>query len=651
MTRTSTIEVPAFAGTTGVLRLAQDERDDWRFIGWMGCASRAKALRCRDTAATEQSSFGVSMIRNFRLALAQLNTTVGDIDGNTARIIEYVARARELGADLVAFPELAITGYPPEDLLFKTSFLQANVAAMERVVAAAKDIAVVVGYVAVGDSATGVDIANAAAVGYDGRLIDSYRKMYLPNYGVFDEDRYFRRGTECPVYRINGVGVGVNICEDIWYPVGAIAVQREAGAELIVNINGSPFHAGKEAYREKMIATRAADNGLFVAYLNMVGGQDELVFDGASLVCDMSGEVVARSPAFAEDLLVVDLDIEAVFRSRLRTPLARKENPTILREIGTPKTVAVSDYRAIDRPPLETAETAMAAVMGPAEEVYHALVTGTRDYLRKSGFAKALVGLSGGIDSALTATIAADALGPENVVGVTMPSRYSSEGSVSDSKELADNLGIECWVVPVEPAHRAFADMLEPYFAGAAPNVAEENVQARIRGNVLMTISNKFGWIVLTTGNKSEMAMGYATLYGDMAGGFAVIKDVPKTLVYELCRWRNGKAAGFDGARPPIPQAIIDKPPSAELRPDQLDADTLPPYEQLDPIVRAYVEEDYGYDEMVAMGHDPAAVRQVITFVDRNEYKRRQAPPGVKITPRAFGKDRRLPIVNRYRPV
>ena len=591
------------------------------------------------------------MIRNFRLAMAQLNTTVGDIDGNTARIIEYVARARELGADLVAFPELAITGYPPEDLLFKTSFLQANVAAMERVVAAAKDIAVVVGYVAVGDSATGVDIANAAAVGYDGRLIDSYRKMYLPNYGVFDEDRYFRRGTECPVYRINGVGVGVNICEDIWYPVGAIAVQREAGAELIVNINGSPFHAGKGAYREKMIATRAADNGLFVAYLNMVGGQDELVFDGASLVCDMSGEVVARSPAFAEDLLVVDLDIETVFRSRLRAPLARKENPTILREIGAPKTVAVSDYRAIDRPPLETADTAMAAVMGPAEEVYHALVTGTRDYLRKSGFAKALVGLSGGIDSALTATIAADALGPENVVGVTMPSRYSSEGSVSDSKELADNLGIEYWVVPVEPAHRAFADMLEPYFAGAAPNVAEENMQARIRGNVLMTISNKFGWIVLTTGNKSEMAMGYATLYGDMAGGFAVIKDVPKTLVYELCRWRNGKAAEFDGARPPIPQAIIDKPPSAELRPDQLDADTLPPYEQLDPIVRAYVEEDYGYDEMVAMGHDPAAVRQVITFVDRNEYKRRQAPPGVKITPRAFGKDRRLPIVNRYRPV
>ena len=617
------------------------------------------------------------MIRNFRLALAQLNTTVGDIDGNTARIIECVERARALEADLVAFPELAITGYPPEDLLFKTSFLQANVAAMQRVIAAAKGLAVVVGYVAVGDSATGTDIANAAAVGYDGRLIDSYRKMYLPNYGVFDEDRYFRRGAECPVYRINGVGVGVNICEDIWYPVGAIAVQREAGAELIVNINGSPFHAGKRAYREKMIGARAADNGLFVAYLNMVGGQDELVFDGASLVCDMAGEVIARSPAFAEDLLVVDLDIEAVFRARLRAPLSRKENPTILKEIGTPKTVEVSEYRGTGRQSLEGAapasaglpatvpakvpavvpatETTAGTVMGPVEEVYHALVTGTRDYIRKSGFSKALIGLSGGIDSALTATVAADALGPDNVVGVTMPSRYSSEGSVSDSKELADNLGIACWVVPIEPAHLAFADMLEPYFQDTTPNVAEENVQARIRGNVLMTISNKFGWIVLTTGNKSEMAMGYATLYGDMAGGFAVIKDVPKTLVYELCRWRNGNGSSFptpiNRARTPIPQAIIDKPPSAELRPDQLDADTLPPYEQLDPIVRAYVEEDYSYEEMVAMGHDPAAVRQVITFVDRNEYKRRQAPPGVKITPRAFGKDRRLPIVNRYRPV
>ena len=317
--------------------------------------------------------------------------------------------------------------------------------------------------------------------------------------------------------------------------------------------------------------------------------------------------------------------------------------------MGEATTRTVSEYNDRPREPLEANQ--YAPVMGPVEEVYHALVTGTRDYIRKSGFSKALVGLSGGVDSALTATVAADALGPENVVGVTMPSRYSSEGSVSDSKELADNLGIECWVVPIEPAHIAFTFMLDPWFHDTADNVAEENVQARIRGNVLMTISNKFGWIVLTTGNKSEMAMGYATLYGDMAGGFAVIKDVPKTLVYDLCRWRNGKGFGRHGARSPIPQAIIDKPPSAELRPDQLDADTLPPYEKLDPIVKAYVEEDYSYEEMVEMGHDAAAVRQVITFVDRNEYKRRQAPPGIKITPRAFGKDRRLPIVNRYRPV
>ncbi len=605
------------------------------------------------------------MIRKFRLALAQINPTVGDIDGNTAKIVEYVERARAAQADLVAFPELAITGYPPEDLLFKTTFLQANVEAMQRVIAAARGIAVVVGYVEMG-----ADIANAAAIGYDGQLIDSYQKMYLPNYGVFDEDRYFRRGGDCPVYRINGTGVGVNICEDIWYPVGSIAVQREAGAELIVNINASPFHAGKRAYREKMIATRAADNGLFVAYLNMVGGQDELVFDGASLICDMTGELIARGPAFAEDLLVTDLDIEAVFRARLRDPRPRKENPVILQEIGTPKVVSVSGFKPAARPALRPATPA--AAMDEVEEVYQALVTGVRDYIRKSGFGKVLVGLSGGIDSALTAAVAVDALGKENVVGVTLPSRYSSEGSVNDSRELADNLGIDCWVVPIEPAHTAFEAMLEPYFQDSEPNVAEENVQARIRGNLLMSISNKFGWMVLTTGNKSEMAMGYATLYGDMAGGFAVIKDVPKTLVYDLCRWRNrndptdpakpakparptnpnntvNPASQTGSPRPVIPQRIIDKPPSAELRPDQLDVDTLPPYDRLDPIIKAYVEQDYSYQEMVDMGHDPAAVRQVISFVDRNEYKRRQAPPGVKITPRAFGKDRRLPIVNRYR--
>ena len=578
------------------------------------------------------------MPRTFRLAMAQINPTVGDIPGNTALMLEALEGAREVQADMVAFPELATTGYPPEDLLFKTSFLRDNVAAMEKVVAASRGLAVVVGYVQVG-----ADISNAAALGYDGKLIDSYQKMYLPNYGVFDEDRYFRRGDTCPVYIINGVGIGVNICEDAWYPVGPIAVQREAGAELIVNINASPFYSGKRDYREKMIATRAADNEVFVAHLNIVGGQDELVFDGASLVCDMAGEPVARGPAFRDSLITADLDIDAVFRSRLRDPRPRKEDPTILREIGNSKVIHVSDHQPRERPPL--AETSLAPTMDKVEGVYNALVLGTKDYLRKSGFTKALIGLSGGVDSALTATVAVDALGPGNVVGITMPSRFSSEGSISDSKELADNLGIDLWTVPIEQAHLAFEGMLEPYFRGTDPNVAEENIQSRIRGNILMAISIKFGWIVLATGNKSEMALGYATLYGDMAGGFAIIKDVPKTLVYRLCRWRNQHGTPL----PAIPDAIINKPPSAELKENQLDEDTLPPYEVLDPVIKAYVEEDRSYQEMVAMGANPRVVSQVIAFVDRNEYKRRQAPPGVKITPRAFGKDRRLPIVNRYR--
>ncbi|PKB83731.1 MAG: NAD+ synthase [SAR202 cluster bacterium Io17-Chloro-G9] len=575
---------------------------------------------------------------SFRLALAQINTTVGDIPGNTAKILEYLAQAREAQADLVAFPELAITGYPPEDLLFRPSFLRDNLAAMEQVVAASQGIAVLVGYVGVDP-----DTANAAALGYDGALVDTYHKMYLPNYGVFDEDRYFRRGNTCPVYTINGVKVGVGICEDIWYSVGPMAVQRDAGAELIININASPFHSGKRDQREKMIATRATDNELFVAYLNAVGGQDELVFDGASLIYDSSGGLVTRGMAFQEQLILADLDIESVLRTRLRDPRPRKENTTILKEIGAAKKVDVSVQKALSPQPL--AAQPPIEPPGEVEEVYQALVLGTHDYLIKSGFSKVLVGLSGGIDSALTATVAADALGHKNVVGISMPSRYSSEGSISDAKELSNALGIELWVVPIEPAHDAFADMLDPHFRGTEPNTAEENVQARIRGNVLMTISNKFGWMVLTTGNKSEMAMGYATLYGDMAGGFAVIKDVPKTLVYQLCRWRNQHSE----PHPVIPQAIIDKPPSAELKEDQLDQDTLPPYDLLDPVVKAYVEQDSSYDDMVAMGFDPKIVAQVISYADRNEYKRRQSPPGVKITPRAFGKDRRLPIVNRYR--
>ena len=587
------------------------------------------------------------MARTFRLALAQINPTVGDIPGNTAKILDYLERAREAGADLVAFPELATTGYPPEDLLFKKSFLIDNVAAMAKIAAASHGIAVVLGYVNIvslerPSEEVGPQVTNAAALCYGGKLVDTYHKIFLPNYGVFDEQRYFQKGSECPVYRIGGVDVGVNICEDIWYPVGPTTVQCQAGAELIVNINASPFHAGKRAFREDMIAQRALENGLTVAYVNTVGGQDELVFDGSSIICNTTGGLVARGPAFQEWLLITDLEFPDAAAKPSRTTSSAEAAA-----VGTAKNVTVSEVALNSRPPL--AEQPMSDGIDGPEEVYRALVMGTGDYLRKSGFTKALIGLSGGIDSALTATVAVDALGKDNVVGITMPSRYSSEGSISDSKKLAENLGLNLWEVPIEPAHQAFTDMLAERFKGTEANVAEENVQARVRGNVLMTVSNKFGWIVLTTGNKSEMAMGYATLYGDMAGGFAVLKDVPKTTVYELCRWRNRQGRAFGTVDDVIPAAIIDKPPSAELRDDQLDADSLPAYEILDPVVEAYVEDDLSYQDMVGQGFDPQVVRQVIAAVDRNEYKRRQAPPGVKITHRAFGKDRRLPIVNRYR--
>ncbi|MCH8826405.1 MAG: NAD+ synthase [Chloroflexi bacterium] len=577
-------------------------------------------------------------MRKFRLALAQIDVAVGDLEGNAKKIIEYIGRAREVGADLVAFPEMAIPGYPPEDLLFKPQFIRENLARLEQITAASKGIAVVTGFI---DSDR--DVYNAAAFIYDGQLIGKYHKMYLPNYGVFDEDRYFKTGTKCPVYTINGTPVGVNICEDIWYATGPTVVQRAAGAELIVNINGSPFHAGKRSFREKMLATRAADNGLFVAYVNLVGGQDELVFDGDSMIYDPEGEAVAHASQFREELLVADLDVESVFRSRLRDPRPRKERDRMLDEIGTPVLVDVSGYSANgEKPDIPEQDRAAFDEVG---EVYEALVLGTRDYVRKCGFSKVLIALSGGIDSTIVAAIAVDALGSENVVVIAMPSRYSSEGSVSDAKTLADNLGIEMWTVPIEEPFTAFLNTLSPHFEGTEWGVAEENIQSRIRGNLIMAMSNKFGWLVLTTGNKSEMATGYATIYGDMAGGYAVIKDVPKILVYELCRYRN-RVAGKDL----IPQTVIDKPPSAELRPDQVDEDSLPPYSVLDPILKAYVEDDLSYDEIIGLGYSEEDVKRAITLVDRNEYKRRQAPPGIKITPRNFGRDRRMPIANRYRP-
>ena len=610
-------------------------------------------------------------MRTFRLAMAQMNATVGDIDGNAERIIASIHEARGLSADLVAFPELALPGYPPEDLLLKPQFIRENLDCLRRIAAECSDIAAVVGFIDA-DS----DIYNAAAVIHDGAIIGAYRKMYLPNYGVFDEDRYFAAGGECPVYTINGTPVGVNICEDIWYATGPAVVQRTAGAELIVNINGSPFHAGKRAFREKMLATRAADNGLFVAYVNLVGGQDELVFDGGSLIFAPSGAIVAEAAQFEEQILVADLNVEAVFRSRLRDPRTRKERGADLAHIGKPVKIHISDYTEKTPSPsigegwdggenhvrvrtesVEDKAPGAASRNQPhpvhpvnflqdeTAEVYAALTLGTRDYVRKCGFSKALIALSGGIDSTLVAAIAADALGSDNVVGIAMPSRYSSEGSVLDAKALADNFGFELWTLPIEDAFSAYLYTLAPKFAGTEPGVAEENMQSRIRGNLIMAVSNKFNWLVLTTGNKSEMATGYATIYGDMAGGYAVIKDVPKLLVYELCRYRN-----TIGEAPVIPQSVIDKPPSAELRPDQKDEDSLPPYSVLDPILKAYVEDDYAFDDIVAMGFNSETVKHIITLVDRNEYKRRQSPPGIKITPRNFGRDRRMPIANRYRP-
>ncbi len=575
------------------------------------------------------------MSRIFRIALAQINPIVGDITANTSKIMEYLQRSRKLNADLVAFPELSITGYPPEDLLFKKSFLQANVEAMNSIVEASDGVAVVVGYV----EPQGTDLFNSAALGYQGRYIDSYRKIFLPNYGVFDEERYFKKGDVCPIYEINGTHVGINICEDIWYSMGPTVLQCEAGAEVIVNINASPFHAGKRIEREAMIVDRSCTHQVFLGYANTVGGQDELVFDGSSVIVDYAGRIVTRGRSFEEDLIVADLDMD-LFSHRNRT--SQNSDGITSADFGVAKKVFVSSF-------IPDTKSELPISRGPAElseieEIYQALVMGTRDYVQKSGFTKAVIGLSGGIDSALTCVIAVDALGSENVVGVAMPSRYSSEGSIIDAKELARNLAIECWEIPIEPAHVSFTNMLEQVFKGTNPNVAEENVQARIRGNVMMTIANKFGWIVLTTGNKSEMAMGYATLYGDMAGGFAVLKDVPKTLVYDLSRHRNRQ--GGDVIL--IPLSTIDKPPSAELRPEQTDQDTLPPYDELDPIVKAYVEEDFSYTELLDSGYSEAVVQKVISSVDRNEYKRRQAPPGVKITPRAFGKDRRLPIINKY---
>ncbi|HBY96369.1 MAG: NAD+ synthase [Ardenticatenaceae bacterium] len=584
-------------------------------------------------------------MRPIRLALGQINCTVGNVAGNTRKILDAIERARARGADIVILPELALSGYPPEDLLLKPDFIEANRHALEDVARAARGLVVIVGYPAADD----YDLYNAAAVLQDGAVLGVYRKHFLPNYGVFDENRYFAAGQSSPLFDFAGDIVGVNICEDIWYPAGPAQSQALSGAELLLNVSASPYHRGKGQARERMLATRAADNVAIVAYCNLVGGQDELVFDGWSLVFGPDGSLLARGPAFEEALLLVDLNLDDVFRERLHDPRSRKERAAMAALTGIGESVPrIAGATLHQRHDSERAavEPTIAPVPGPVEEVYQALVLGTRDYVRKNSFKKAVLGLSGGIDSALTATIATDALGSENVIGVSMLSRFSSEGSKSDAEKLAENLGIALITIPIERPFQAFLDALngppDAPFADTPFGVAEENLQARVRGMYLMSLSNKFGWLVLTTGNKSENAVGYATLYGDMAGGFAVIKDVFKTLVYELARWRNR-----DGEV--IPESSITKAPSAELRPGQKDVDTLPPYPVLDPVLQMYVEEDFSGEQIVAAGFDPETVERVIRMVDTNEFKRRQAPPGIKITTRAFGKDRRLPITNRYR--
>ncbi len=574
-------------------------------------------------------------MRSLRIALAQINPIVGDFKYNTKKILEYTEKAEENDVDVICFPELVLTGYPPEDLLLKPQFVEDNIAALEKIVRKTKDFnsVSIVGYVDAED-----DIYNAAAVIHGGEIKGVYRKMFLPNYSVFDEERYFQAGKEPNLFTLGDVNFGVNICEDIRYPDGPGHVQALNGADILINISSSPYHAGKREFRKTMLSTRASDYAVFIAYVNLVGGQDELVFDGGSMIFDSDGKLVAQAKIFEEDLLIADLNLESVLRKRLHDPRRRKER---LKVPEIPR-IFICDR---NRKGKSKIEGRIEEDLSIEEEIFRALVTGTRDYVRKNGFSKVLIGLSGGIDSSLVAAIAVEALGSENVIGVLMPSQFTSKSSVEDAEKLAENLGIRTIKIGISRIFEAYLEELKDMFEGRGWDSTEENIQARIRGNILMAISNKFGYLVLTTGNKSEMSVGYATLYGDMAGGFAVIKDVFKTMVYRIARHVNERAG-----REIIPERVFEKPPSAELREDQKDEDDLPPYSILDQILKAYIEEDKSYHEILAEGFDEELVKKVIRMVDRNEYKRRQAPPGIKITPRAFGKDRRLPITNRYVP-
>jgi NAD+ synthase (glutamine-hydrolysing) len=581
----------------------------------------------------EGSTPAEERMSTLRIGLAQMNATVGALDANVECIRQHLATARERGADVVAFPELAVCGYPPEDLLLKPAFIAANRDAITTLAPETRGLTAVVGF-----ADRQFDLFNAAAVLHDGEWIATYHKQRLPNYGVFDELRYFKPGTGEVLVRVHDAWVGISVCEDIWLPGGPVGRMARAGADVIVNINASPYHRGKWRARHRMLATRASDYAVVLAYVNQIGGQDELVFDGNSTIFGAEGELLAEAPSFQEHLLLCDVELEQVFRARLHDPRRRHA----LR--GQPRNVQRVDARAVrarERAPLPAPA---AIVHDDLAEVYNALVLGTRDYVRKNGFRHVLLGLSGGIDSALVAAIARDALGADSVTGVKLPSRYSSEHSITDADELGTRLGIEVLQLGIEPVFQSALEVLRETFGDRPADIAEENLQARARGMLLMALSNKFGWMLLSTGNKSELATGYSTLYGDMAGGYAVIKDVPKTLVYDLARWRNAQQDG-----PVIPVSTIDKPPSAELRPDQKDQDSLPPYDVLDAILEKYVEEDWSMREIVDAGHDEAVVRRVLHLVDLNEYKRRQSAPGVKITPRAFGKDRRLPITSGFR--
>ena len=624
-------------------------------------------------------------MRELRLGLAQLNPTVGDLDGNFKRVVDAIERARTLGVEVLALPEMVITGYPPEDLLLKPSFIERAIECTQDLIPHTSGMTVVVGTV----DRDG-DLYDAAAVLHDGRLVGTYRKRYLPNYGVFDENRYFMPATRNAVFARGRAVIGVSICEDIWFPGGPIEEQViRGGAEVIINLSASPYHAGKAQARKRMLCTRAADNLVVVCYCNLVGGQDEILFDGASLIVNEQGQVLAEGRLFEEDLVIADVDLEEVFNARLHDPRLRKGRvldggePTPRVDLPIPAAergggeapVAGSRARsggvataAAARPALES--RVALAPMDLQQEVYQALVLGTRDYVLKNGFESVVLGLSGGVDSALCACIAVDALGPGRVVGISMPSEYTSGASREDAESLARALGIRFYQISIHDVFDSYRRSLAPALSGRAPSgggsgtrgpasagpgapatggrgevpdLTEENIQARIRGNYLMALSNKFGWLVLTTGNKSEVSVGYCTLYGDMAGGFAVLKDVYKTMVVKLARHRNERATS-----PPIPERTLTRPPTAELKPGQTDQDTLPPYDVLDPILKLYVEEDRSGNEIVELGYDDATVRSIVRMVDRAEYKRRQSPPGIKITPRAFGKDRRLPITNRW---